>query len=196
VLALFGVGAVVVPAMFSGPAEQPATNGDAGTGAGVGVTADPTEEASEQPTEAPSPTVSAKSPTPRLSTNARYEQEVIDLVNRERARARQPCEPLSVDSRLTAAARGHSADMAAKNYFSHDGKDGSTPTERARRAGYPGGVAENIAAGQQNPNSVMNAWMNSSGHRTNILNCRYKVIGVGVAYRGRTPYWTQNFGAR
>jgi uncharacterized protein YkwD len=182
--------------MFAGPGGQPSTTNDAGSGAGTGVTGTPSEEPSAEPTETPSPSPSAMSPTPRVSGNARYEQDVVELVNRERSKARPSCEPLRVDSRLTTAARAHSADMAAKNYFGHDGRDGSSPTDRARRAGYPGGVAENIASGQSTPNAVMNAWMNSSGHRTNIVNCRYTVIGVGLAYRGRTPYWTQNFGSR
>jgi uncharacterized protein YkwD len=55
-------------------------------------------------------------------------------------------------------------------------------------------TGENIASGQRNPADVMKAWMNSPGHRANILRCGYRNIGVGVAFRGSTPIWTQDFG--
>jgi uncharacterized protein YkwD len=123
------------------------------------------------------------------------EDTVTDLVNRERAKA--GCtQMLHTDERLRAAARGHSEDMARNNYFSHVSRDGSTFVDRIAGAGYPkrDAAAENIAYGYATPADVMKGWMNSEGHRTNILNCSYKAIGVGVAYRGNTPYWTQDFG--
>jgi uncharacterized protein YkwD len=118
---------------------------------------------------------------------------VLRLVNVERAKA--GCGALTSDSRLVAAANAHSADMANNNYFSHTGRNGSDVADRVEAAGYRwSAIAENIAKGQQTPAAVMTAWMNSSGHRTNILNCRYRNIGIGLATRGGQPYWTQDFG--
>ncbi len=120
--------------------------------------------------------------------------EVVALVNAERAAA--GCGPVTSDGALDAAARGHSADMAANDYFSHTGLDGRSFGDRIRAAGYPGGsIAENIAAGQGSASSAMASWMESSGHRANILNCSFRHIGVGVARGGSYgTYWTQTFG--
>ena len=119
--------------------------------------------------------------------------EVVRLVNVARADA--GCAPLRVDSRLTTAARLHSEDMAAQNYFSHTSLDGRSPWQRMEAQGYTAGSGENIAAGYSTPASVMTAWMNSSGHRANILNCSSKAIGVGIGKGGSYgTYWTQDFG--
>ena len=103
---------------------------------------------------------------------------------------------LHADSRLHKAARDFSALMAAKNFFDHVSPDGSTFVDRIARTGYPRdkAAAENIAYGYRDAAAVMKGWMNSAGHRRNILNCSLKAIGVGLAYRGSTPYWTQDFG--
>ncbi|MFB9234277.1 CAP domain-containing protein [Plantactinospora siamensis] len=122
------------------------------------------------------------------------EQQVIDLVNQERAKA--GCGSLAANSALMKAARLHSKDQAAHNTMSHDGSDGSQFFERIARAGYPGrSTAENVAVGYKSPAEVMDGWMHSEHHRDNILNCSYKDIGVGVA-RGSNGqlYWTQDFG--
>jgi uncharacterized protein YkwD len=120
--------------------------------------------------------------------------QVLALVNDERAKA--GCGALTTSSALQRAAQGHSADMAANSYFSHDSQDGRSFSDRIRAAGYSGGaIAENIAAGQQSASAVMQSWMNSSGHRANILNCSYRHLGVGYAKGGSmSPYWTQDFG--
>ena len=120
--------------------------------------------------------------------------QVLAMVNNERAKA--GCRSLKASSALQRAAQGHSADMAAKDYFSHDSRDGRDFADRIRAAGYSGGaIAENIAAGQSTASSVMKGWMNSSGHRANILNCRYTALGVGYAKGGSYGhYWTQDFG--
>lgn len=107
-------------------------------------------------------------------------------------RAKEGCAPVSDESRLAAAAQGHSDDMSDRNYFSHTTPEGVTFDQRIQNAGYSKPGAENIAKGQQTADAVMVAWMNSSGHRTNILNCDLKKIGVGVTTDGW--YWTQNFG--
>ena len=120
--------------------------------------------------------------------------QVLALVNNERAKA--GCRSVKASSALQRAAQGHSADMAAKDYFSHDSQDGRSFADRIRAAGYSGGsIAENIAAGQSTASSVMKGWMNSAGHRANILNCRYSALGVGYAKGGSYGYyWTQDFG--
>ncbi|MEU3310145.1 CAP domain-containing protein [Nocardiopsis sp. NPDC055551] len=114
--------------------------------------------------------------------------EVVNLVNSERSA--NGCEPVHVDDRLTAAAQEHSDDMAARDYMAHQSPDGEGPGERANRHGYDSWGAENVAKGQQSAEQVMDAWMNSEGHRANILNCDLQAIGVGEADRA----WTQKFG--
>ncbi len=116
------------------------------------------------------------------------------MTNAERTKA--GCGALKWESRLATAARAHSADMASNNYFSHTDLKGGGPSDRIAAAGYkPWRMnGENIAAGQRSPQEVMTGWMNSPGHRANILNCSYKDFGAGVAMRGSEPYWTQDFG--
>ena len=98
---------------------------------------------------------------------------------------------MQVDPRLTAAAQLHSEDMAANSYFSHTSRDGRSFADRIRDQGYPSPAAENIARGQRSASAVMQAWLNSAGHRRNILNCSLRAIGVGVAPGN---VWTQDFG--
>ncbi|MFD3531876.1 CAP domain-containing protein [Streptomyces sp. NPDC058664] len=120
--------------------------------------------------------------------------QVVALVNSERAKA--GCGPLSANATLTRAAQGHSDDMAARDFFDHTDPDGDGPGERVTAAGYPWSTyGENIAMGQSTPEQVMESWMNSPGHRANILNCDFKEIGVGI-HTADGPYWTQVFGAR
>jgi uncharacterized protein YkwD len=116
-------------------------------------------------------------------------------VNTERAKA--GCAAVTVDDRLTAAARGHSADMAARSYFSHTTPEGVDFATRITNAGYRwSGAGENIAKGQRTPQDVMTSWMNSAGHKANILNCGFKNLGVGVAAdAGGSLLWTQDFGS-
>jgi uncharacterized protein YkwD len=116
--------------------------------------------------------------------------EVIELTNRARTNA--GCAALRADPRLTAAAQGHSADMAARDYFAHDSPDGRTFADRITAAGYPSPGGENIAKGQRTAAEVVLAWLNSPGHRRNIEDCSFTTIGVGLA--GADDYWTQDFG--
>lgn len=122
------------------------------------------------------------------------QEEVVRLTNAERRAG--GCGPLRNDPRLRSAAQGHSSDMAAGNHFSHTSRDGRTMTDRIRASGFSPmrAWAENIAMGQRTPAEVVRAWMNSAGHRRNIMNCAYTHIGVGVAKSPRGIYWTQNFG--
>ncbi|MFD8410572.1 CAP domain-containing protein [Streptomyces sp. NPDC059650] len=126
--------------------------------------------------------------------NADAESAVLALVNKERSAA--GCGPLSTNSKLSAAARAYSDTMARAGVMSHTGPDGSTMTSRVEAAGYKwSNLGENIARGQADADAVMKAWMNSPGHRANILNCAFKEIGIGVHKGDGGPWWTQNFGA-
>ncbi|MEU8106866.1 CAP domain-containing protein [Nonomuraea muscovyensis] len=164
----------------------------------------PTTSPTATPTAAPTATATPKpTATPTSSTppaggvGTAEENEVVRLTNAERAKG--GCQPLKHDAQLRKAAFGHSSDMATQNYFSHTSKDGRTFMDRIRGAGFAGGsaFAENIAMGQQTPSAVVTAWMNSSGHKANIMNCKYTVIGVGAAKNAKGQiYWTQNFAAR
>ena len=129
------------------------------------------------------------------STDVTYEARVIQLTNE--ARAKYGCAGVRSESRLTTAARVHSVDMVKRNYFSHVSPDGTTFVTRAKAAGYTSPIGENIAWGYRTPDAVVGAWMNSSGHRANILNCKAKAVGVGAVYSANgTPYYSQDFGSR
>lgn len=123
------------------------------------------------------------------------EQEVVNLVNQQRAAVGLP--PLRVDPLLVQAARNHSINMARQNQGSHV-LDGKGPGQRLNEVGYRGRFwGENIAWGARTPQQAMTLWMQSPPHRANILNQYYDEIGVGVAFSARgIPYWTQVFGRR
>ncbi|MFF8095100.1 CAP domain-containing protein [Streptomyces sp. NPDC016675] len=121
------------------------------------------------------------------------EAQVLALVNEERAAA--GCSPVTANDRLTRAADDYSDVMASSGVMSHTGPDGSTMASRVEAAGYQWStLGENIARGQADAASVMESWMNSSGHRANILNCSFRELGVGVHFGDGGPWWTQNFG--
>ncbi|WP_369387077.1 CAP domain-containing protein [Streptomyces sp. CG1] len=120
--------------------------------------------------------------------------EVVALTNAERGRAGLP--PLTTDSLLTVAAQAHCADMVARDFYDHTSPDGSQPWDRAAAAGSRlRTIGENIACGQRSPAEVVDGWMNSPGHRANILKREFGHIGVGFTGGGRAgTYWTQLFG--
>lgn len=127
--------------------------------------------------------------------SAEFEGAVIELVNLERANAGLGA--LSFDNRLQAAARAHAHDMASNGCFSHNSCDGGVWSERIYSY-YPlAGIGENIAAGYSTAAAVVAGWMDSAGHRANILNPDWLGIGVGYYYLGSSDYrhyWVQNFG--
>ncbi|MFG2482585.1 CAP domain-containing protein [Streptomyces virginiae] len=150
-----------------------------------------------QPKPPVKPPVATKKPqAPQPSTTAAPPAsgsvaQVLALVNQERAAA--GCSAVSLNAKLTKAAQDHSADMASHSNMSHTGSDGSDPGARITRAGYTWSTyGENVAYGYSTPEKVMEGWMNSQGHRENILNCSFKEIGIGLAQPGN--YWTQDFG--
>ena len=172
----------------------------ASTGASARPTrtaAKPTRKpASKRPTKAP--TKAPKPPAPDRTTAApsggsATVREIIRLVNAERKDA--GCGTLAGETRLHRAAQKHSERQAEQNTMSHELPGEAAMGDRVTAEGYRwGGVAENVAAGYRTPADVMTGWMNSAGHKANILNCGYEHIGVGLAKSGDgTPYWTQNF---
>ncbi|MFB7508732.1 CAP domain-containing protein, partial [Streptomyces broussonetiae] len=174
--------------------------------ASASVSASPTPTAS-QTSPQPTPTVTASKPrsTPSrtaakapaaapmtVSAQAAAEAEVLKLVNEERAKV--GCSALSANSSLTKLAEAFSNDMAARGFFDHTDPDGRSPWDRADAAGITNLGGENIARGQADAAAVMQAWMNSPGHKANILNCDFKTLGVGVHLGQGGPWWTQDFG--
>lgn len=119
-----------------------------------------------------------------------YEAEVIRLVNVERAK--QGLKALTANWELSRVARYKSQDMVDNKYFAHNSPTYGTPFQMIKNFGISFRTAgENIAYGQRTPQAVVTAWMNSSGHRANILNASYTQIGVGYVSKGN--YWTQMF---
>ena len=119
-----------------------------------------------------------------------FEQKVVQLTNEERAK--QGLAPLQLDTNLSKVAREKSKDMQTQNYFSHTSPTYGSPFEMMNQFGISyKSAGENIAMGQRSPEEVVNAWMNSPGHRANIMNASFTHIGVGHVEQGN--YWTQMF---
>lgn len=125
---------------------------------------------------------------------AEWASAVLRLTNAERTAA--GLRPLAPDPLLTVAAQGHSADMIARAFYAHTSPDGGEPWHRASAAGSTHrSIGENIACGQRTPAEVVDGWMNSPGHRANILKPSFTHLGVGFAGGGSAgTYWTQLFG--
>jgi len=119
-----------------------------------------------------------------------FESEVVRLVNIERTK--KGLKPLAEDWQLSRVARYKSQDMKDRKYFSHNSPTYGSPFDMMKKFGISYRTAgENIAMGQRTPQAVVTAWMNSSGHRANILNASFTKIGVGYVASGH--YWTQMF---
>lgn len=143
----------------------------------------------------------AASPEPVAASPANsYIQQVLDLTNVERNKA--GLQSLRLNDKLNQCAQAHSQDMAIADYFSHTGANGSNAGDRAASAGYHySSLGENIAAGYITPQEVVQGWMNSPGHRANIMNAGYQELGIGYYYLANDTgnvnynyYWTQEFG--
>jgi uncharacterized protein YkwD len=137
--------------------------------------------------------------TADLRERERVRREMLASVNAARKQAR--LQPLKANARLDKAAQGHAEDMLARGYFAHKSPSGTTVRERAKAAGYDWrAIGENIAFGQTSVEEVMETWLDSPGHRKNILTASFTELGVGIAM-GLGPdgkyqvYWVQNFGA-
>jgi uncharacterized YkwD family protein len=153
------------------------------------------------PAPAPKPVAPAPTPAPPVennnttvsSSNLTYEQKVVELVNVERQKA--GLSTLKMDSAISNVARAKSKDMAGNNYFAHQSPTYGSAGDMLRQFGIKWSAwGENIASGQRTPEIVVNAWMNSPGHRANILSTNFSKIGIGyVTNSNGTPYWTQIF---
>ncbi|MFF8017214.1 CAP domain-containing protein [Streptomyces sp. NPDC007929] len=154
--------------------------------------ATPSEKPDSTPSRPASKAPQKPSASAALSGESAAAAEVLSLVNEERAKV--GCSPVAANSALRGLAQSYSEDMAARGFFDHTDPDGRTPWDRAEKAGISNLGGENIARGQADAAAVMNAWMNSPGHRANILNCDFKTLGVGVELGSGGPWWTQNFG--
>jgi uncharacterized protein YkwD len=149
----------------------------------------------------------APSPLEQLPALGDAGLRILAAVNRARATARRcgeqafaPAPPLAWNGALARAAGAHSDEMAAHYYFSHQGRDGHAVPERALQAGYRWrAVGENIAAGQESTEAVVDGWLSSPGHCANIMSARFADMGAAYAIstgHGRPRvYWTQVFGA-
>lgn len=150
----------------------------------------PTATLEGQPTDTAAPPAPSLTPTPSTcdaAAVAGVEQQVVDLVNAERAA--QGLAAYSVDSRLRAAARVHATDMACNHFTSHTGSDGSSVRDRVERQGYSWSwIGENFFVGGGSAQTAFNWWMNSTPHRANLLSPNYTQFGVGYVYDADSDY--------
>jgi uncharacterized YkwD family protein len=148
----------------------------------------PVQKPASQPVTAPT----TQAPTADATVQPEI-QQVLDLVNQERVKA--GVAPLKLSNSLDKMASVKAADMRDKQYFDHTSPTYGSPFNMMTTFGISYSYAgENIAAGQKTPTDVMNSWMNSSGHRANILNPNYTELGVGLAKGGSYgTYWVQEF---
>ena len=176
------------------PSPAPSTSSAAPT------TEAPTKKPKATPTKKPKTPPSKKETKPpkettapvTVSAEAAAEAEVLKLVNEERAKV--GCSAVAANSTLSDLAEKFSEAMAAEGFFDHTDPSGASPWDRAAKLGITDLGGENIARGQADAAAVMEAWMNSPGHRANILNCDFKTLGVGVHFGSGGPWWTQDFG--
>ena len=136
-----------------------------------------------------------------MTTNIQFMNRVLELTNEHRAN--NGLDPLTLNQELNASAYGHSRDMAQQDFFSHTGSNGSNFSQRNQEVGYDTNAeAENIAAGDTTPESVVQSWIDSPGHNANMLNPDMTELGVGyfhlendTGFENFNHYWTQVFGA-
>ncbi|ABO48631.1 Allergen V5/Tpx-1 family protein [Desulforamulus reducens MI-1] len=159
----------------------------------------PAPEPVPQPEPQPQPTPQPEPPAPQepASFMNDFQKQVVDLVNAERAK--YGLKPVVAKEDLTKVAQVKAQDMYQSRYFSHYSPNYGSPFDLMRKFGISYTAAgENIAMGQKTAAQVMQDWMNSSGHRANILNANYNEIGVGVyqSYNGYGYIWVQEFARR
>lgn len=134
-------------------------------------------------------------------------QKVLDLINTARTQPRQcgtqafaAAAALTWNATLATAAQSHSRNMANNNYLDHKDRNGGTPGDRAELAGFVGQqIGENIAAGQDTPNKVVEGWLASPGHCANLMNAQFRELGAAYAVDPKSDaaiYWTAVFGTQ
>ena len=157
------------------------------------------------PDAAPSTGPDCRNPASWPAEWTAFEDEVLVRINQARAAgatcgttAFPPVGPLTMNAQLRQAARCHSLDMAVNNYFSHTGRNGSSPWDRINDAGYRWrNAAENIAAGYGTPQQAVDGWVRSQGHCENLMNGELTETGVGYGFDASSTYdryWTETFG--
>jgi len=189
----------------------PGAGASSSPSASPSVSPSPSVKPSAKPRASAAPSKSAtRKPAPKRTTTAprkttaapqvgsgqtAQENEVIRLTNVERDRA--GCGAVELNTRLRTAMRLHVQELGTHGdlYISHVSDDGRSFVDRAKAQGYDAPGGENVARGQRDAADVMQSWMNSDGHRANILNCSFKAIGVGMV-KGvdGTLVWGQIFG--
>lgn len=161
------------------PVQQPAK---------TNVTTQKTTQPTQSTTAAKKP--AASQPTQYSYAVSAFEKKVVELTNAERAK--QGLAPLTLDTQLSKVARIKSQDMKDHNYFDHNSPTYGSPFDMMKKFGISySSAGENIAMGQTTPEQVVQAWMDSPGHRANIMNSSFTRIGVGYVASGN--YWTQQF---
>ena len=164
------------PAQKPAPAQEPAPA--------------PVQKPAPAPAQEPAPAQKPAATAPTSAAVSAYEQKVVELTNQERAK--NGLKPLVLDNELSKVAREKSRDMQNKGYFSHTSPTYGSPFDMMKKFGITyRSAGENIAMGQPTPEEVVKAWMNSDGHRKNILSSNFTHIGVGHVANGN--YWTQMF---
>ena len=157
----------------------------------VTTQAKPTTEATTEVTTQAKPTTEATTESTTADTNNSIAKSLLALVNQ--ARAENGLSALSLNDSLSAVAQKKAEDMKNNNYFSHTSPTYGSPFDMIKNAGISyKSAGENIAMGQKTAEAVFNAWMNSSGHRANILSSKFTQMGIGVT-DGSTRYWSQMF---
>jgi len=136
------------------------------------------------------------------ASSATWQEQMLTSLNA--IRADKGLKPLIMCKSLTLSAQNYAKTMATQDFFSHEGRDGSTIGQRIQSAGYKwrnsrtaSGIAENIAAGQGSVKVVMKDWKNSTGHYENMTNGKFLHVGFGMAANQKSThkkYWVQNFG--
>jgi uncharacterized YkwD family protein len=148
------------------------------------------QQTQPKPTPAPQQPSKTQTKAPATGTLSQYAQQVIDLTNAERSK--NGLTALKADTQLNGVAQKKSLDMQQKNYFSHTSPTYGSPFDMMRDFGVTyKSAGENIAQGQRTPQEVITAWMNSEGHRKNMLSSKFTHIGVGFEETGK--HWTQMF---
>uniref|UniRef100_K3WIC1 SCP domain-containing protein n=1 Tax=Globisporangium ultimum (strain ATCC 200006 / CBS 805.95 / DAOM BR144) TaxID=431595 RepID=K3WIC1_GLOUD len=189
---------------------------DFGTGSSEACDSSGTVQSTTAPTVTPTPTTATPTMTPKattatpavqqtttptpttktpISTGQTMQQQMLAAVNAERAKVGLAA--YCTNKKLQTSAQLHSEDQAKNNFMSHTGSNGSTMSQRITAQSFVwSSIAENVAAGQVDVAAVVKSWMNSSGHKANILG-NYKFFGMGYAYNANSNYkhyWTQDFG--
>lgn len=197
--------ALMVQACGGGGSDDEPSNNSATSPSSPVSPAPPPSTAPPPPAAAPAPAPAPVGPDVTCGlTN--FEADALRIVNAYRSAGAScgargsfaPAGALALNSRLTSAAYGHSADMAANNYFSHTSLDGRSMVDRINATGYDWStVGENIAGGYSTVQQVVDGWMASDGHCANLMNPRFTEMGLACARNANSTYriyWTQNLG--